>query len=191
MTVNCQHLVRVGLMGRLSYLHSADATRFSRGLRVICRTERGLEVGQVLSTVERDAVADGTIIRGMTAEDELLIARLERYRHEAFMACREFLNERKLPVVLMDVEQLFDGSALYFYFLGTPPAELDAFTDQLAATYAAKVKYYEFHSALTEGCGPGCGTEEKSGCGTSGGCSTCAIAAACHGKASARSAANN
>lgn len=181
--MNCQHLVRVGQLGHIGYFQAVDALRYARGLRVICRTARGLEVGHVLGSFDRAGEADGTIVRGMTTADELLVARLQRHRDDAFQACRQFLDQRGLPVVLLDVEQLFDGHSLFFYFLGQPPPELDQFTSQLAETYAANVRYYEFETALTEGCGPGCGTEDKSGCGTSGSCATCAVASACRSTA--------
>jgi hypothetical protein len=58
--------------------------------------------------------------------------------------------------------------------------ELDALTSELAAVYDTKVQFHRFAQVLTEGCGPGCGTEEAAGngCGT-GGCSSCAVAGAC------------
>ena len=62
----------------------------------------------------------------MTVEDELLEQRLTKNRHEAFDACVSWMQTEHLPVQLMDVEQLFDGQTLIFYFLGDPPADLSA-----------------------------------------------------------------
>ena len=54
----------------------------------------------------------------MTVQDELLQARLEKHRQEAYEACAALLAENGQPAVLVDVEHLFDGQGLFFYFLG-------------------------------------------------------------------------
>jgi hypothetical protein len=85
--------------------------------------------------------------------------------------------------VLVDVEHLFDGQSLFFYFLGGESPEIADLTSELADAYEAKVQFRKFTDTLSQGCGPGCGTEEaENGCGT-GACSTCAILSACGGKA--------
>lgn len=177
------HLVRVGAQAQVGRFHAVDATRYPRGARVIVRTQRGLEVGEVLAAPGPDdewGEADGDLLRGMTVEDHLLEARLSKHRHEAYEACAGRLAELNLPVVLMDVEHLFDGQSLYFYFLGPQLPELDRLTAELAETYEARVQFRKFTETLTAGCGPGCGTEaaEGSGCGSSCGTS-CAVAGAC------------
>src|SRR5690348_4982343 len=120
------HLVRVGAMSHVGRFTSVDATRFPRGSRVIVRTLRGLEIGEVLAppSTETLAEADGSILRGMTVEDELLEARLVRKRRAAYDACRQRLAALRLDAVLVDVEHLFDGQTLVFYFLGQQPPEL-------------------------------------------------------------------
>ena len=167
---------------------SGDATRYPRDSRVIVRTRRGLEIGQVLTPPDdaaplaSNAVAaaiDGTIVRGMTVEDQLLEARLQRNRLAASEACAAELATRQWPTVLLDVEHLFDGETLVFYFLGELPPELDALTAELAEAYDAKAQFRGFVETVTTGCGPGCGTDEATGAGC-GSCSTgCAVAGAC------------
>lgn len=166
-------------MGRFS---SVDAAEYPRGARVICRTARGLEVGEVLSHAasENGHDSDGSLLRGVTAEDELLLARLEKNKGEAFQACTNLISERGFSAVLMDVEHLFDGQSLYFYFLGEVNPALESLTNQLAEQYEAKVQFRRFAETLVEGCGPGCGTEEAMGMGcTTGSCTTCQVASAC------------
>jgi cell fate regulator YaaT (PSP1 superfamily) len=175
------HLLRVGLFGQVGRFASADGVLYSRRSKVICRTSRGTELGEVL-TADSGAYAglDGTILRKVTVEDQLLLARLEKHRNQAFQACQRLLRQRDLSAVLMDVEHLFDGRGLYFYFLGEISPELDALTAELADVYDSEVQFRRFAQTLTEGCGPGCGTEQASGqgCGTSG-CGSCAVAGAC------------
>lgn len=175
------HLVRLGVMGHVGRFDSADGILYARHSRVICRTARGLEIGEVLSTSELSGhEADGTLVRRLTVEDDLLLTRIERNRDEAFRACNKLLAERQLPAILMDVEHLFDGQSLYFYFLGDVSPEIEALTSELASAYETEVQFQKFAETLTAGCGPGCGTVEATGQGCSNGsCASCAVASAC------------
>jgi cell fate regulator YaaT (PSP1 superfamily) len=167
-------------MGSVGYFRSADATRFPRGSRVVVRTSRGLEIGEVLAPPDEPSPsrsADGLILRGMTADDELLAVRLDRRKHRAFEACQQRLNERNVSAALIDVEHLFDGHSLFFYFLGEITPEIERLTAELAEVYEAKVKFRKFTDALLNGCGPNCGTDKAEGSCTS--CATCTVAAAC------------
>jgi cell fate regulator YaaT (PSP1 superfamily) len=172
-----QHWVRVGLFGSVGRFAAVDAQRYPRGSRVVCRTQRGLEVGEVLSPLEdaTDEPAEGSLLRRVTVEDDLLLARLEKNRDAAYRACEARLTERGIPAVLVDVEHLFDGQSLLFYFLGDTSPEIDALTAELAEVYEAQVQFRKFTDTLTAGCGPGCGTEAaENGCAT-GGCSSCVV----------------
>jgi len=182
MTCMGYHLVRYSLLGQVGRFVSADSTRYTRHSRVIVRSVRGLEIGEVLAEpAPTDTVADsqGQILRRMTIEDELLEARLEKHRHEAFEACSAILSEHRVPAALVDVEHLFDGKGLFFYFLGDVPPEVEHLTQQLAETYETTIEFRQFAKTLEEGCGPGCGTEEAKGQGGCDNCTSCAVAAAC------------
>jgi cell fate regulator YaaT (PSP1 superfamily) len=174
------HLVRVGAMGQVGRFGAIDATQYPRGSRVVLRTARGLEVGDVLTPPAPDTDAagqDGSILRGLTVEDELLLARLAKNRDAAYEACQARIDAMQLPVTLMDVEHLFDGQTLVFYFLGQQPPELESLTAELADAYDSQVQFRAFVATALEGCGPGCGTDEAAGCGSCG--TGCAIAGAC------------
>jgi hypothetical protein len=136
-----QQYVRVGLLGGVGRFAAADSQRYPRGARVVCRTGRGLAVGEVLAPLdaERGGPADGTLLRRVTIEDDLLLARLEKNRDEAYRACSQRLVERGIGAVLVDVEHLFDGQSLYFYVLGETTPELDALPAELAELYEAQV----------------------------------------------------
>lgn len=173
------YLVRFNTFGHVGRFRTVGLESHSYGARVLCRTARGVEIGEVLAEDAETASIDGDLLRQMTPEDDLLATRLEKNRHEAFEACVQLLEQQQIPAVLMDVETLFDGKSLYFYFLGDPPPEAEKITDQLAQAYEAKAQLKRFADTLTEGCGPDCGTEAAAGGCESGGCSTCAVAAAC------------
>jgi cell fate regulator YaaT (PSP1 superfamily) len=174
-----KHLVRWGAMGYVAGFTAVDAVRYPRGSRVVLRTSRGLELGEVLAPVDDDAGApqQGSILRGMTEQDQLLETRLQKNRGEAFDACARKLASLGLTAALVDVEHLFDGQSLIFYFLGNEPPELPALTGELAEAYDASVQFRAFSDTLTAGCGPDCGTEDAAGCGSCG--TGCAVAALC------------
>ena len=188
-----QHWVRHGVLGQVGRFTAADVQRYPRGARVVCRTQRGLEVGEVLATFDESAASEtcqrpvhGSLLRRVTVEDDLLLARLERNREDAYRACEERLIQRRIPAVLVDVEHLFDGQSLLFYFLGETTPELDEITSELAEVYEARVQFRKFTETLTAGCGPGCGTEDaEHGC-ASGACSSCAVVSACGTKTERR-----
>jgi cell fate regulator YaaT (PSP1 superfamily) len=179
------HLVRIGRLGQIGSFAAVDRTCYPRRARVIVRSERGLEVGEVLaspgpiagrSTTQHSV---GSILRGMTEADELLALRLERNREAALAACTARLSELSLPVALIDVEHSFDGRTLWFYFLGETTPEVEAVVAELAELYEAEVQIRGFAETLTKGCGPGCGTDKATG-GGCGSCETgCAVASAC------------
>jgi cell fate regulator YaaT (PSP1 superfamily) len=176
------HLVRYSLLGHVGRFASVDATRYPRYARVIVRSVRGLEIGEVLATPEpseESIETDGQILRQVTVEDDLLAARLEKHRHEAYAACCDLLLEAQIPAVLVDVEHLFDGQGLFFYFLGEVPTQTQAVMQQLADLYETTVEFRKFAETLAEGCGPGCGTEEAKGQGGCASCTSCAVASAC------------
>lgn len=177
-----QHFVRIGAFGHVGRFRGASGAGYQRGQRVVCRTVRGLEVGEVLAPADRDTsaeTADGQLLRVMTPEDELLLARLEKNRDRAYQACQSMLDERGVAAVLMDVEHLLDGKSLYFYFLGEISPEVEALTADLAEVYDATVRFRKFAESVAQGCGPGCGTEQAQSGGCSTSCGTCALKGLC------------
>jgi len=199
-----EHIVRFGALGNVGRFVASDATRYPRGRRVIVRTERGLELGEVLSTSTAPAAAidagtaispgeaplaqdtaplpvpqraDGQLLRAVTVADELMQARLGKNRAAALDACQARLEAAGSAAVLLDVEHLFDGQTLVFYFLGEVEPSVEALTAELAQAYDAQAQFSSFVEAANTGCGPGCGTESAAGCSS---CSThCAVSAMC------------
>ncbi|MDZ4780746.1 MAG: hypothetical protein SGJ19_10870 [Planctomycetia bacterium] len=175
------HYVRIGVLGHVGRFVASDGTRYPRGTRVVTRTARGLEIGEVLAPPQADEPgdSDGKLLRGMTVEDQLLAARLEKNRTAAFNACVDEMRAAGSGATLMDVEHLFDGQTLAFYFLGEQPPELAERLEALAEAYESQAQLRNFTDALVNGCGPGCGTEAATGGGCTS-CSTgCAVAGAC------------
>lgn len=155
------------------------APEFSRHSEVLVRTPRGVELGKVLQRVisptqSSDAQLD--ILRGVTRDDRLLIDRLQRYKIEAVRQCQKVLAQSDSDAVLLDVDQLFDGNTLVLHFLGPLDALGSELTDEIVRQYENEVQSIRLSELMSEGCGPGCGTDAADGCGTAGGCQTCSVA---------------
>jgi cell fate regulator YaaT (PSP1 superfamily) len=178
------YLVRVGKLGQIGRFRPLQESALRRGTRVVCRTQRGVEIGQVLGPAELKPstldLADGRLLRRMTVEDEILWGHLQEQADEALNACQQWLNDQNVAGLLIDVEPLLDGKTLYFHFLTEVSPEIQNHLDHLAAIYERSVRESKFAQLLEHGCGPGCGTEEaKNGCGTKGGCAVCHVASKC------------
>lgn len=174
-------LVRTGIFAEVAWFDSALGLRLATGDEVICRTERGLEVGQILAEGWQDANSEqassplqtsGRVLRPVNEQDRLLIERLDRFKLQAVESCEQLLAQRGIKATLVEAEQLFDGKHLFFYFLGEPTPETDEVLEELSQQYDRRIGFSRFAARLAEGCGPGCGTT-KSSCGDSGGCSSC------------------
>jgi hypothetical protein len=176
--------VKVGLMGVVGRYDAIDFYRYPRDTHVIVRSDRGLESGIVICDIEADdpslSTICGQVLRQTSAEDRLILERLDRYRDKAFEACERLLIKRGLPDVLVDVEHSFDGKSVFFYFLGDIGEELGTIMMELGEVYERKVRFRKFSETLANGCGPTCGTKEGA-CSTTS-CGSCSLAGGCSKK---------
>lgn len=184
-------LLRVGLLGQVGRFSPGDVGGLRRGQRVVCRTQRGIEVAVALGGILESNYgasgdsgegieSDGRVLRRTTPEDELLWGHLRQLGEEAFQSCVAWLNEQSVTATLLEVEPLLDGRTLYFHFLTDVDDRVQQQLDALVAIYEDRVRKSQFANLLEHGCGPGCGTAQaKNGCGSRGGCAVCKAAAAC------------
>lgn len=144
-----------------------------RGQRVILRTARGLELGEVIrechASPQKSKAARPRIVRPTTDQDELLISRLERHKRRAVEACRTALERSGSTAILLDVDQLFDGGTLVMHFLGPVDAIAQSITREVAEEYESIVRSRHFAKLLIDGCGPDCGNKDH-GCASCAGC---------------------
>jgi hypothetical protein len=171
------YFVRIGSLADI--FSATGPSGLMGGRRVIVRTARGVELGEVVR--ERspvgDASAEATILRGTTDPDELMIRRLLRHRRRAVNKCRQELAHAGSKSILLDVDQLFDGGTLVMQFLGPVDEIAQSISESIVAQYESVARTREFARLLSEGCGPDCGTADGGGCGTS--CGSCSLSGAC------------
>ncbi|MCU0718900.1 MAG: hypothetical protein MUC83_04295 [Pirellula sp.] len=175
------YLVKCGVNGNVYQLEGV-AKGLCRAMEVIVRTDRGLELGTILSSAGKLGCKDlfaAKYVRRCQPEDRLLWGQLVTLSQDSAQACQRFLEDRGSPDVLIEVEPLLDGKTIFFHFLGEISASTEAYVEQLAEVYRNEIASSKFANQLEIGCGPGCGTAAKSSCGTGSGCSTCAVSGGC------------
>ncbi|MGL4513153.1 MAG: PSP1 domain-containing protein [Lacipirellulaceae bacterium] len=119
-----KYVVRYGVMRKLGVFATRGRDLYARGHRVIARTPRGQEAGEVLceatehvlSQMEADP-ATGHIVRLLTADDDNEIRRIDDQRRGEHDAVRKRIAEQQLAMQLVDVERVYGGERVVVYYL--------------------------------------------------------------------------
>src|SRR5262249_49698150 len=74
----------------------------------------------------------GTVVRHLTAEDHRRIERVQESERTEFERCAQFIAQRKLQMELVDVEHLFGGERIVFYFLAEKRVDFRELVKDLA-----------------------------------------------------------
>ncbi|MDA7978640.1 MAG: signal peptidase [Pirellulales bacterium] len=141
-----QYILRYGAMRRLGIFGSNREKELARGTRVIARTDRGLEVGEILSEATEAAIAHlddpvkGPILRVMSAEDENEIFRLRSQERIEWDKCREQVTQHGLDLKLIDVEHIFGGERIIIYYLAEGRIDFRELVRALAAEFQTRIE---------------------------------------------------
>jgi cell fate regulator YaaT (PSP1 superfamily) len=139
-------VVRFGAMRMLGVFTTSQGEMLRRSTRVIARTERGLEVGEVLCDGTDEAVAQlqdprrGQIVRSMTSEDENEIMRIRARQREQYRVCQQFVEQLKLQMQLVDLEQIFGGERIVIYYLAENRVDFRELVKLLAAEFQTRIE---------------------------------------------------
>jgi hypothetical protein len=173
------YLIRYGLWRQVGRF-APNSPSLERGQRVVVRSHRGTELGEILikvmsppeKTISPAASAEAPqILRPATPDDFELARRLELQRPRCFELCQRAIQECNEAIELLDVEPLLDEPRTVLYYLG--PRQVDA--ARLVATLRSTCNLdavlepigrdgSEDIEVASSGSGPGCGH-----CGLSGG----------------------
>ena len=110
------------------------------------RTERGLEVGDVLCEATPRAMemiaepTKGQIIRLLTTDDQEAAGHLKEKERQEFDACQRFIQQRQLQMALVDVEHLFGGERIVFYFLSEKRVDFRELVKDLAREFQTRIE---------------------------------------------------
>jgi cell fate regulator YaaT (PSP1 superfamily) len=142
---NC-YIVRHGATRLLGDFIAPDEKLFSRGNRVILKTERGLEIGDILCPATPEAVRHitdptrGQILRAMSAEDRGKAEDNLALAKRQFTIASDIVEHRQLAMQLVDVERLFGGERLIFYFLSEKRIDFRDLVKELAREFQIRIE---------------------------------------------------
>src|SRR5262252_3836207 len=111
-------IVRHGAMRFLGEFQPQGSVEPERGQEVVLRTERGLEVGEVLCESDPRALATigeptrGQIVRQVTPEDISQMDRIREIERREMEVCSNLIKQRHLQMELVDVEHLFGNERI-------------------------------------------------------------------------------
>lgn len=142
-----KYVVRHGRMRSLSVLNvrGKDKT-YHRGQRVVARTKRGLEVGEVLCDATNETIAQldnpeqGEILRRMTSNDANEAAHMEDQAGREFEICQDYVKKLNLPMDLVDIEHVFGGERIVVYYLAENRVDFRELVRELAKEFQTRIE---------------------------------------------------
>ena len=141
-----KYIVRHGTMRFLGEFEPGAGETYARSDDVVVRSERGLEVGQVLCPASPRALellgepTRGRILRRLTEEDRAALDRLRAAEAEELAGCQRFVAQRRLQMELVDVEHLFGGERVVFYFLAEKRVDFRELVRAMAREFQTRIE---------------------------------------------------
>jgi len=140
------YVVRYGVMRSLGVFAAPDLDSYYRGARVIARTERGLEAGEILCEASEKIVEglkdprEGQILREMTPDDANEVVRIQDQQREQFEICRRSIKKLDLPMQLVNVEHIFGGERIVVYYLADGRVDFRDLVRLLAGEFQTRIE---------------------------------------------------
>lgn len=144
--MSTRYVVRYGQMRFLGEFDPAAGEGHARGQRVVVRSDRGTEVGEVLCEAS-DSTARamegglrGAILRGLSPDDAAAEAKLPEARAAGFTTCLEFIGRRRLQMDLVDVEVILGRERMVFYYLSEKRVDFRDLVKDLARAFQTRIE---------------------------------------------------
>ncbi|MEM1303909.1 MAG: regulatory iron-sulfur-containing complex subunit RicT [Planctomycetota bacterium] len=141
-----KYVVRHGVMRQLGVFGSGGRDRYARGHRVIARTSRGLEAGEVLCEASEHVLAQmedpksGQILRLESPEDQVELQKIVEQKSRELAACKERIGALSLDMQLVDVERLYGGERVVVYYLAESRVDFRELVKQLAKEFQTRIE---------------------------------------------------
>lgn len=177
-------MVRYGVNSTVASVHVprslVDSSQIAevlqrRGSRIVIDCGRGPEIAETLGATKFRMEAAGVLVRVASVEDELISAQLAEIAQSALLKCNNWLDGENRSEVLLQIEPLLDGQTVFFHFLEQPSPSFQDQLEELLRVYEEELASSEFVKKVATGCGPGCGTTERTGAGCGSSCSGCSV----------------
>lgn len=115
------------------------------GSYVVVETARGVEYGQVITGVRQvddELIASPLkqVLRIATEGDARHAAENEVFEKEAYRICQHKIEEHKLDMKLVGVEQTFDNAKILFYFTANGRVDFRSLVKDLASVFHTRIE---------------------------------------------------
>ncbi|MGD9126450.1 MAG: regulatory iron-sulfur-containing complex subunit RicT [Planctomycetia bacterium] len=141
-----KYVVRYGSMRIHGIATAPEKYQLRHADEVIVRTDRGLEVGEVL-TEATDAVRDQVenqedlqILRPMTSDDRRDQVHIREQRDEQMATCQKCIEKLGLDMNLVDVEHIFGGERIIVYYLAEGRVDFRELVRTLAGEFQTRIE---------------------------------------------------
>ena len=141
-----RYIVRHGVMRFLGDFEPITDSVYRHGQADVIDTERGLEVGEVLCPATPRALdfieepTKGKLVRSMNDADRVQLLESQAREESAYYRGNDFIHERQLQMELVDVEHLFGGERIVFYFLAEKRVDFRDLVKELAREYKTRIE---------------------------------------------------
>lgn len=141
-----KYVVRYGAMRALGVCATRGGKQFGRGTRVVTRTERGLEAGEILCEATEQAVKNlddprqGQVLRAMTTGDENELSHMRQQERREFDICKNLIDELKMDMKLIDIEHVFGGERVVIYYLAESRVDFRELVRRLADEFQTRIE---------------------------------------------------
>src|SRR5262245_26276963 len=136
-----RYVLRYGTTRAVGLFSPRGQDRYSRGMRVIARTPRGLESAEVLAEAtdeqakKLEGSPGGQIIRELSADDANELSHIHEQEQAAFEKCSQNVARLGLGMQLVDVEQVFGGERLVVYYVAEERIDFRDLVKALASEF--------------------------------------------------------
>lgn len=156
-------LVRYGAMKQVGvFRHNLDVAP-PRGAKLVIRSERGVEIGEVLFPITREKCIGclsrrqvdefsaangpeysihqgGKVVRLANAQDMIDQRHMQTSAKEAGRCCRQIIREMSLQMKMVSVEHLLGGERIIFYFISEHRVDFRELVRRLATQYHTRIE---------------------------------------------------
>ncbi|MHC4131042.1 MAG: PSP1 domain-containing protein [Planctomycetota bacterium] len=163
-------LVRYGRMNELGWFEHNEAQVPKIPRRIVIKTDKGLELGYIVgqlspyrkgqfrlsqeqldeyyrfSEVDFECECSGKFIRYASSADVSEEKHLRKISKEEIDCCKKFTEELELPMKIVDVEHIFGGERIVFYFMADGRIDFRELVKRLAQEYQTRIELRQIGS---------------------------------------------
>lgn len=139
-----EYVVRYGRMRTLGVMSAKQSYRY--GDEVVVRTDRGTEIGTVLCEATPTALdamqetTQGRILRKQSDDDRSQWLHLSGQTQALLATCQRLVDEHKLEMELVDIEQILGGEKTVVYFLAPQRVDFRQLVRDLAREFQTRIE---------------------------------------------------